>query len=82
MGKATKDLSMYMVFAKYGMQVPKKWERHRPLYKPKYDCFAYLNAPGKGEDCGCLNRLYCKYEVCSFYKKQGEQNAKRNSKEE
>ena len=36
----------------------------------KKDCFAYRNSnPSRSEgDCRALNDLYCKKEVCRFYK--------------
>lgn len=30
------------------------------------DCFAYGSA--KSDGCVCLNKLYCAYEECKFYK--------------
>lgn len=41
----------------------------------KYDCFAYkknLDDPEKVGECIALNKLYCEYEDCSFYKTEEE----------
>jgi len=36
-------------------------------YAINEDCFAYRNKNGEHK-CDCLNDLYCKIEVCNFYK--------------
>ena len=34
------------------------------INEPNYDCIFYKQC-----ECTALNKLYCKYEKCNFYKK-------------
>lgn len=36
------------------------------LKEPKYDCFAF-----NGKICNVLEKTYCRYGACGFYKKKG-----------
>jgi hypothetical protein len=36
------------------------------MKEPKYDCFAF-----NGQICGALERTYCRYGECGFYKPKG-----------
>ena len=70
------------LFLQYGMKPPKPWVKKPPLYKPKWDCFAFREIDPDEYVCGCLDRLYCKYEKCKFFKTRGEYYAKRYGEKE
>ena len=59
------------VFEMHGYKPPKPWNGKRlPKFEPKTDCFGYV-PPGTRKQipkCSALNKLYCRYEECSFYK--------------
>ena len=58
------------IFIKYGYKPPKPWRKTKKLYDPNRDCFAYFPPlmENRSAECSALNRLYCRYEQCSFYK--------------
>lgn len=73
--------SVAVIFQRYGMDPPKPWTNKKPLYVPKWDCFSIRRLSEDTYVCGCLDRLYCKYENCKFYKPRGESYEKRNNEE-
>ena len=64
------ELTFNEIWKKYGYTppVPKQYPKH-PLFQPHKNCFAYWDKddPSKPK-CSALNRMYCVYEVCHFYK--------------
>ena len=48
------------------------------MYTTKNDCFAYSSPRDDG--CSALNKLYCKFEKCKFYKP--DRNGRYPAKEE
>jgi len=59
------------IFIEYGFDPPRRWDsRQLPVYKPRFDCFGFIPDrmdPNVGK-CSALNRLYCRYEKCDFFK--------------
>ena len=44
-------------------------DEHGREIEIKTDCFAYRNSLKKAEgSCMCMRELYCKKEICKFYK--------------
>ena len=70
------------LFLKYGMQPPKTWTSRKPYYVPKWDCFAIRRMTDGIYVCKCLDRLYCKYEICNFFKTRETYYAERIEDEE
>ena len=68
------ELTYEEIWEKYGYKPPKPWSaKGKKAGSPKKDCFGYLpprdgSFKGNKELCTALNRLYCVYEECSFYK--------------
>ena len=71
-----------LLFKKYGMRPPKPWVKRRPLYQPKEDCFAFREINEDTYTCGCLDKLYCKYEICKFYKTRSEYYGERDNEKQ
>lgn len=66
-----RELTVNEIWQKYGYTPPvmKPLPKHA-LYKPNRYCFAFWqrNIQAKPE-CAALNKMYCMYEECHFYKR-------------
>lgn len=66
------ELTVNEIWEKYGYVPPKMWDGRRlPKYEANTDCFGYFPARTERDlpKCTALNKLYCRYEKCRFYKK-------------
>ena len=70
---STKQGEIKDLFLKYGYEMPMPWTTEGKTKKdPKKDCFAYrcryIGRSGTKEECTALNRMYCQWGKCNFYK--------------
>ena len=67
-GRTKQEESFMELFARYGYYPLLPW-KPKVVQEPYIDCFAYRRSPSDtGEKCTALNRVFCRYEDCHFYK--------------